>query len=132
MVQTDKTFQTPSGEILEAYGTLQNVSIRHEDAEVILDFHIFDVQDFDLLVGQPIEKFLTNALTQKLEVHPEKETISVQIAKATNSMIEPSIDSEPIEEVKGVFLIDSVESLLEKDIEEFIKEEDEPAEPDPP
>ena len=47
-------------------------------------------------------------------------------------MIEPSIDSEPIEEVKGVFLIDSVESLLEKDIEEFIKEEDEPAEPDSP
>ena len=43
LVQTDKTFQTSSGEIQEAYGTLQNVSIRHEDVEVILDFHIFDV-----------------------------------------------------------------------------------------
>ena len=129
MVQTDKTFQTPSGEILEAYGTLQNVSIRHEDVEVILDFHIFDIQDFDLLVGQPIEKFLTNAPTQKLEVHPEKETISVQIAKATNSMTEPSLDSEPIEGVKRILLVDSPESLLEKDVEEFIKEDDEPAEP---
>ena len=83
------------------------MSIRHEDIEVILDFHIFDVQDFDLLVGQPIEKFLTNAPTQnKLEVHPGKETISVQIAKATNSMTEPSLDSEPIEEVKVILLID--------------------------
>ena len=77
MVQTDKTFQTPSGEILGAYGTLQNVSIRHEDIEVILDFHIFDVQDFDLLVGQPIEKFLMNALTQnKLEVVAEPPELS--------------------------------------------------------
>ena len=129
LVQTDKTFQTSFGEILEAYGTLQNVSIRHEDIEVILDFHIINVQDFDLLVGQPIEKFLTNAPTQnKLEVHPGKETISVQIAKATNSMTDSSLDSKPIEEVKGILLIDSPKSLLEKDVEEFIKEEDEPAE----
>ena len=78
MVQTDKTFQTSSGEIQEAYGTLQNMSIRHEDVEVILDFHIFDVQDFDLLVGKPIEKFLTDAPTQReLDVHLGKETISV-------------------------------------------------------
>jgi len=106
------------------------VYIRHEDIEVILDFHIFDVQDFDLLVGQPIEKFLTNAPTQiKLEVHLGKETISVQIAKSTNSMTEPSLDTEPIEEVKGILLVDSLESLLEKDVEEFIKEDDVPAEP---
>ena len=125
MAQTDKTFQTPSEEILGAYGTLQNVSIRHEDIEVILDFHIFDVQDFDLLVGQPIEKFLTNAPTQnKLEVHLGKETISVQIARATNSVTEPSLDFEPIKEVKGILLVDSPQSPGEKYAEEFIKEED--------
>ena len=106
------------------------MSIRHEDVEVILDFHIFDVQDFDLLVGQPIEKFLRNAPTQnKLEVHLGKETISVQIAKSTNSMTEPSLDSEPIEEVKGILLVDSPESLLEKDAERFIEEEDDYVEP---
>ena len=94
LVQTDKTFQTSSGEIQEAYGTLQNMSIRHEDVEVILDFHIFDVQDFDLLIGHPIEKFLTDASTQGMpEVRPGKETNSVQIATATNTMIEPSLDS---------------------------------------
>ena len=94
------------------------MSVRHEDVKIILDFHMFDVQDFDLLIGQPIEKFLTDALTQnKLEVHLGKETIFVQIARATNSMTEPSLDSEPIEEVKGILLIDSLESLLEKDVE---------------
>ena len=43
LVRTDKTFRTPSGEILKGYGILQNVSIRHEDIDVILGFHIFDV-----------------------------------------------------------------------------------------
>jgi hypothetical protein len=43
-------------------------------------------------------------------------------------MTEPSLDSEPIEEVKGILFVDSPKSLPEKDDEEFI-EEDEPAEP---
>ena len=78
LVQTDKTFQTSSGEILEAYGTMQNVSIRHEDVKIILDFHMFDVQDFDLLIRHPIEKFLTDASTQGTpDVHPGKETNSI-------------------------------------------------------
>ena len=73
---------------------MQNVSIRHEDVKIILDFHMFDVQDFDLLIRHPIEKFLTDASTQGTpEVHPGKETNSIQIATATNTMIEPSLDS---------------------------------------
>ena len=44
-------------------------------------------------------------------------------------MTDSSLDSKPIEEVKGILLIDSTKSLLEKDVEEFIKEEDEPTEP---
>jgi len=43
LVRTDKTFRTSSGEILKGGGILQNVSIRHEDIDIILDFHIFDV-----------------------------------------------------------------------------------------
>ena len=78
---------------------------------------MFDVQDFDLLIGHPIEKLIADAPTQnKLEVHLGKKTISVQIARATNSMIEPSLDSEPIKEVKGILLVDSPESLLKKDV----------------
>ena len=39
-------------------------------------------------------------------------------------MTEPSLDSKSIEEVKGLLPIDSPESLLEKDAEKFIEEED--------
>ena len=54
---------------------------------------------------------------------------SVQISRATNSMAEPSLETEPIMEVTGILPFDSPESLLEKDAKKFIKEEDEPTEP---
>jgi hypothetical protein len=130
LVQTNKTFQTPSGEIVEGMGILQNVFVRHEDVKAILDFHVFDVQDFDLIIRHPIEKLLMDALTQcKLNVHLEKETFSVQISRATNSMTEPSLESEPIIEMTGMLPIDSPESFLEKDAKKVIEEEDDPAEP---
>jgi hypothetical protein len=128
-VQTDKSFRASSGEILKGSGILQNVSVRHEDIDVILDFHVFDVRDFDLLIRHPIEKLLMDAPTQgKIDVRLGKETISVQIIRATNSRAEPTLNSEPIEEVKGILPIDSPESLLEKDAEKFIEEEDDSAE----
>jgi len=44
-------------------------------------------------------------------------------------LTEPSLNSEPIEEVTGILLVDSPESLLEKDAEKFIEEEDDSIEP---
>ena len=68
--------------------------VKHENINVILDFHVFDVQDFDLMIGQPIEKLLMDAPTQgKLNVCLGKETFSVQISRAANSLAEPSLDS---------------------------------------
>ena len=122
LLRTNKTFRTSSGEILKGGGILQNVSIWHKAINVILDFHVFDVQDFDLLIGHPIEKLLMDAPTQgKIDVPLGKETFYVQIARATNSMTEPSLDSEPIEEKKGILPIDSPKSFLEKHVEQFIE-----------
>ena len=88
------------------------MSVRHEDVKIILDFHVFNVQDFNLLIGTPIEKLLMDALTQsKLDVRLGKEILSAQIAIATNIMAEPSLDYELIEEVKGILLVDSLGSL---------------------
>jgi len=54
------------------------VSITHEDIEVILDFHVFNIQDFDLMIRHPIEKLLVDAPTQnKLHVRLGKKTVDV-------------------------------------------------------
>ena len=130
LVQANKTFQTSSREILEGIGILQNMTVKHKNIDVILDFHVFYVQDFDFMIRHPIEKLLMDAPTQgKLDVRLGKETFSVQISRVTNSMAEPPLESEPIMEVTGILLFDSPESHLEKDAEKFIEEEDELTEP---
>jgi hypothetical protein len=116
--------------ILEGIGILQNVTVKHGDIEAILDFYVFVVQDFDLRIRHPIKKLLMDAPTQsKLDIRLGKETFSVQISRAVNSVAEPSLVPEPIMEVTGILLFDSPESLLKKDAEKFIEEEDDPAEP---
>ena len=44
-------------------------------------------------------------------------------------MADSSLNYEPIEEVKGVFPVDSPESFLEKDAEKFVDEEDDSVKP---
>ena len=69
----------------------------------------------NMTAKHPIEKLLMDAPTQgKLDVRLGKETFSVQISRATNSMAEPSLETKPIMEVMGILPFDSPESLLEK------------------
>ena len=65
----------------------------------------------------------------KLDACIGKETFSVQISRAAISLGKPSLDSELIMEVTGIPSFDSPESLLEKDVEKFIEEVDDPTEP---
>jgi len=107
LIQTDKTFKTLSRKMLEGIGILHIVTVKHKNIDVILDFHVFGFQDFNLMIAHPIEKFLVDALTQgKLDVHLGKETFSVQISRAPQYLAEPSLDFEPIMEVTEILPFD--------------------------
>ena len=41
---------------IEGIRILHNVPVWYQKAEIALDFHVFEVQDFDVLIGQPVEK----------------------------------------------------------------------------
>ena len=57
---TDKFFKHPNGNIIEGFGVVQDVLVINDGKEAILDFHVFEVQDFNVLIGHPIEKLLIN------------------------------------------------------------------------
>ena len=50
----------PSGHILKCRGVASAMPLMIDKIEVNLDFHIFDILDFDLLLGSPFEKLLTS------------------------------------------------------------------------
>ena len=45
---------------MEWIGILHNVPVWYDKTELALDFHIFEVQDFDILIGHPVEKMFQN------------------------------------------------------------------------
>jgi hypothetical protein len=56
---SDKVLKScPLGHIIECWGVASAVPLTIDKIEVNLDFHIFDILDFDLLLGCPLEKLL--------------------------------------------------------------------------
>jgi hypothetical protein len=56
LVPTDKLFKSPLGLIFECCGIARSVPMEITETEVFLDFHIYAILDFDLLIGYPLKK----------------------------------------------------------------------------
>ena len=56
----DKYHKCPSGLFFECRGIARDVPITVDKIEVHLDFYIYDILDFDLLLGYPLEKLLAS------------------------------------------------------------------------
>ena len=129
LVPTEKTLRNAPGSILVGVGIVHDVLVRHDDFEVALDFHIFDVYDFDILIGHPIEKlFLEAPLLGTIDFKLGRETFSLPISRVKNSPAELLPQPEPVEEVMVIFHFEPSESSLEQDAELFIQEEDDSGE----
>jgi hypothetical protein len=56
LVPTNKLFKSPSGLIFECSGIVRVMLIEINRTKVHLDFHIFAILEFDLLIGYPLDK----------------------------------------------------------------------------
>ena len=129
LVPTEKTLRNAPGSILEGVGIVHDVLVRHDDFEVALDFHIFDVYDFNILIGHPVEKlFLEAPLLGTIDFKLGREIFSLPISRAKNSPAELLPQPEPVEEVMAIFPFEPYMSSLEQDAELFIQEEDDSGE----
>ena len=64
LVPTHKLFKSPSGLIFECCGIIRDVLIEINKTEVHLDFHIFAILNFELLICYPFEKLVQEKPTQ--------------------------------------------------------------------
>ena len=86
LVPIENILRNAPGSILEGVGIVHDVLVRHDDFEVALDFHIFDVYDFDILIGHPVEKhFLEAPLLGTIDFELGRETFSLRISRMKNS-----------------------------------------------
>ena len=82
LVATNKLFKSPSGLIFECCGIVRDVLIEINKTEVQLDFHIFTILEFDILIG-----YLLENLFQEKSSHESLNKKFGKIASATHSDI---------------------------------------------
>jgi hypothetical protein len=121
-VLTTKSLRISRGTSLKGLGILHDISLHMKDADLSLDFHVFEIPDFDIMIGHPLEKlFVGIHLSGKMDLKLGRNTVTIPITQTKNSVIEPL---PPLMEVMSVAPFESPESSLEKDTQLFIEEED--------
>ena len=100
LVSTNKLFESLSGLIFECCGIAKPTPIIINETEVHLDFHIYAILEFELLIGHPLDN-----LFQEKSSHGSLNEEFGKIASATHSDIpkaEHHPNNDPFEEVKFV------------------------------
>ena len=56
LAPTNKLFESPLGLFFECCGIARAVPVLIDKIEVFVDFHIFAILEFNLLIGYPLDK----------------------------------------------------------------------------
>ena len=100
---------------IEGIGILHDVPVWYDKTEIALDFHIFEVQDFDVLIGHPVEKLFQNiSPLGTLDVTLGGRAFSSPILRSKDFLAEPMPQQEQVDEVQAFFPAETPESSLEK------------------
>jgi len=80
LAPTNKSLRVAPRSGLKGRGILHSATIHHGDVIMALDFHIFDIQGFDIMIGHPLEKlFIEPPSFEDLGVKLGRDTFSIAI-----------------------------------------------------
>ena len=103
LVPTDKLFKSPLGLFFVCCGIARAVPIIIDEIEVFIDFHIYAILEFELLIGHPLDKLFQEkpshgGLNEKLGTTAS--TIPIPCPKSPK--VKPQPNHNPFEEVKFI------------------------------
>ena len=125
LVPTDRKLKRSAESFVSSYGVIKNVSLRHDDVRVVLDFHVFEDLNFDFLIGYPIKVLLKDIPNSgALNIKIGKESYVIQVIRSSSHATGELPSIAPLEKVLAVSVFDSPESALERDAEDFDERED--------
>jgi hypothetical protein len=103
-----------------------------EGTLVHLSFYIFDIWDFDLLIGQPLRRLIYEGQTGKLNICFGKNfQFPMSISHSLNTRTESCLKLDSVEEFKAASLEFFTVPGLKDDAQFFIEEEADFSEPKP-
>jgi hypothetical protein len=94
---------------------------------VYLSLYVFDIWEFDLLIGHPIERLLHQGRKGSINVRLRKSlNLSISITRSIHAKTELSPEQIPIEEIMAVSLLEASDENFKEVTQDFIQDEEEP------
>jgi hypothetical protein len=132
LAPTNKLLKSLLGRIVPSLKIMCALPIFVNGTRVLLNFYIFHMVEFDVLIGQLIERLIQEGQTRKLNIKLRKNfKLFMPITYSLNTKIEPLLESDPIEEVKVASPDDPIEPNIEDDAQPFIDEKEDDPVPNP-
>jgi hypothetical protein len=112
-----KLLKSPSGHILPSLGILYILPIQVKETLVHMNFYIFDIIEFDVLIGQLIERLIQGGQIGKFNICLGKNLkLPISISHSLNTKSEPCPKADPMEEVN----VASLEALIEPNLKKIL------------
>ena len=132
LTPTTKLLKSLSGQILHSEGIFHLIPIKVDKTKVYLSFYVFNIWEFNLLIGHPIERLLHEGRKGGINVRLEKSLyLSIPITRSLHVKTEMSPEQDPIEEIMVASLLEVFDKHLEEDAQEFIHDKEESRDPFP-
>jgi hypothetical protein len=127
LTPTTKLLKSLSRQILPSEGIFHLIPIKVDETKVYLSFYVFDIWEFDLLIGHPIERLLHEGRKGSINVSLGKSiNLSIPITRSLHVKTKMSPEQDPMEEIMIAFLLEASDKGLKEDAQDFIQDEEEP------
>ena len=86
---------------------------------------MFDIWEFDLLIGHPIKRLLQEGRKGSINVRLGKSlNLSIPITHSLHAKTELSLEQDPMEEIMAASLLEAFDKDLEEDGQDLIQDEE--------
>jgi hypothetical protein len=107
LTPTTKFLKSLSGQILPSEGIFHLIPIKVDETKVYLSLHVFDIWEFDLLIGHPIERLLHEGRKGNINVSLGKNiNMSIPITRSLHVKIKLSLEEDPMKEIMVASLLE--------------------------
>ena len=116
LTPTTKLLKSLSRQILPSEGIFHLIPIKVDETKVYLSFYVFDIWEFNLLIGHPIERLLHEGRKGSINVSLGKSiNLSIPIIGSLHIKTELSPEQDPMEEMMTASLLETSNKDLEED-----------------
>ena len=111
-----KLLKSLPGQILRGKRIFHLIPIKVDETKVYLSFYVFDIWEFDLLKGHPIERLLHEGRKGSISVNLGKSiNLSIPVTRTLHVKTELSPEQDPMEEIMAASPLEASDKHLEED-----------------